>query len=46
MSKDFRGAMFDNSVIQTVHSFLMSRFSSSTSEILVRALGGHLEHIM
>jgi len=33
-----------NSVIQTVHSFLMLYLSSSTSEILVRAGGGHFEH--
>jgi len=34
-----------NSVIQTVHLFLMRRFSS-TYDILVRAGGGHFEHIM
>ena len=31
-------------VIQTVHSFLMRRFSSSTSDILVRALGERFEY--
>jgi len=35
-----------NSVIQTVHSFLMRRLSSSTSEILQRAGGGHFENVM
>ena len=36
-----------NDVIQTVHSFLMRRLSStsSTSEIL-RAGGGHFEHVV
>jgi len=34
-----------NSVIQTVHSFLMHRFSSSTSEILERAEGRHFEPV-
>ena len=34
-----------NSVIQTVHSFLMRRLSLSTSEILVHAGGGHFEHL-
>jgi len=35
-----------NSVIQTVHSVLMRHLSSSTAEILVRAGGGHVEHVM
>jgi len=35
-----------NSVIQTVHSFLMRHLSSSTSEILVRTGGGHFEHVL
>jgi len=35
-----------NSMIQTVHLFLMRRLSSSTSEILVRAGGRHFEHVM
>jgi len=30
----------------SAHSFLMRRFSSSTSKILVRAGGGHFEYIM
>jgi len=29
-----------------LYSFLMRRFSSSTSEILVRAGGGHFENMM
>jgi len=33
-----------NSVIQTVHTFLMCRFDLSTSEIFVRTGGGHFEH--
>jgi len=33
-----------NIVIQNVHSFLMCRFSLSTSDILIRAGGGHFEH--
>ena len=33
-----------NSVIQTVLSFLMRHLISSTSEILVRAGGGHFQH--
>ena len=35
-----------NSMIQTVHSFSMHHLSSSTSEILVRAGGGHIEHVV
>ena len=38
--------MFNERVIQTVHSFLMRRLSSSTCEILVRAGGGHFEHVV
>jgi len=32
-----------SSLIQTIHSFLMRRFSSSTSQVLVRAEDGHFE---
>jgi len=35
-----------NSVIQTVHSFLMRRLISSISEILVRAGGGYFARVM
>ena len=35
-----------NSVIQTVHSFMMRHLSSSASEISVRAGGGHFEHVV
>ena len=35
-----------NIAIQTVHSFVMRHFSSSTSEILARAGDGHFEHVM
>jgi len=37
--------MFNSSIIQ-ICPFLMRRFSSSTSEILVRAAGGNFEHTM
>ena len=33
-------------IIQTVHSFLMRHLSSSTSEILVRAEGGHFDRVV
>jgi len=35
--------MFNEQRIQTVHSFLIRRLSLSTPEILVGAVGGHLE---
>jgi len=35
-----------NSMIQTVHSFLMHRLNSSTSEVLVPTEGGHFAHVV